>query len=91
MVQIVLREQGMVTLETIEKWLVEPVETEHLEFKEAKNQFDTNKLMRYCVAIANERGGCLILGVTDKRPRIAVCFMSVIEECPIKLCEKDSK
>ena len=42
----------MVTLETIEKWLVEPVETEHLEFKEAKNQFDTNKLMRYCVAIA---------------------------------------
>ena len=62
----------MITLETLEKWLVEPVETEHLEFKEAKNQFDTTKLMRYCVAIANERGGCLILGVTDKRPRKVV-------------------
>ena len=59
----------MITLETLEQWLVEPVETEHLEFKEAKNQFDTTKLMRYCIAIANERGGCLVLGVTDKRPR----------------------
>lgn len=59
----------MITLETLEKWLVEPVETEHLEFKEAKNQFDTTKLMRYCTAIANERGGCLVLGVTDKSPR----------------------
>ena len=66
---MVLREQGMITLETLEKWLVEPVETEHLEFKEAKNQFDTTKLLRYCVAIANEGGGYLILGVTDKLPR----------------------
>lgn len=62
----------MITLETLEKWLVESVETEHLEFKEAKNQFDTTKLMRYCVAIANEGGGSLVLGVTDKLPRRVV-------------------
>ena len=46
----------MVTLETLRKWLIEPVENEHLEFKEAKNQFDTTKLMRYIVAIVNEIG-----------------------------------
>jgi len=62
----------MITLETLENWLVEPVETEHLEFKEAKNQFDTTRLMQYCVAIANEGGGFLILGVTDKLPRRVV-------------------
>lgn len=62
----------MITLETLEKWLIEPVETEHLEFKEAKNQFDTTKLMRYYVAIANEGGGSLVLGVTDRLPRRVV-------------------
>jgi ATP-dependent DNA helicase RecG len=36
------------------------------------NQFDTKKLFRYCVALANEGGGKLILGVTDRRPRRVV-------------------
>jgi ATP-dependent DNA helicase RecG len=45
------------------------VENERLEFKQAKNQFDTIKLLKYCVALANEGGGHFILGVTDKRPR----------------------
>lgn len=44
-------------------------ETQHLEFKEAKQQFDTTRLYKYCVALANEGGGNLILGVTDKPPR----------------------
>ena len=35
-------------------------------------QFDNRKLYRYCVAIANEGGGYLILGVTDKPPRSVV-------------------
>ena len=35
------------------EWLAAPVETEHLEFKEAKQQFDTTKLLKYCVALAN--------------------------------------
>ena len=43
-------------------------ESEHLEFKEAKTDFSFEKLLRYCAAIANERGGSLILGVTDKPP-----------------------
>ena len=62
----------MITLETLEKWLVEPVETEHLEFKEAKNQFDTTKLMRYCVAISNEGGGSLVVTVPEVYATITV-------------------
>ena len=47
-------------------------ENEHLEFKEAKNRFDFEKLVGYCVALANERGGKMILGVSDKLPRKVV-------------------
>jgi len=56
------------TFEEFERWRAEP-EGQNLEFKEAKNQYDQKKLCRYCVAIANEGGGKLILGVADKRPR----------------------
>jgi ATP-dependent DNA helicase RecG len=62
----------MTTLEILEKWLNAAAETERLEFKEAKQQYDTTKLLRYCVALANEGGGYLVLGVTDKRPRRVV-------------------
>ena len=48
------------------------VEDEHLEFKEAKNQYSSEKLIRYCSALANEGGGKMILGVTDKKPRRVV-------------------
>ncbi|HEY1954048.1 MAG TPA: ATP-binding protein [Polyangiaceae bacterium] len=61
-----------ITLDELDQWLASPSEDEHLEFKEAKNQFDTNKLYDYCVALANEGGGKLVLGVTDKRPRRVV-------------------
>jgi len=44
-------------------------EDEHLEFKEAKNQYSTEKLIRYCSALANEGGGKMVLGVTNKKPR----------------------
>src|SRR4051812_45785009 len=47
-------------------------EHEHVEFKEAKQSYDTTKLMRYCVGIANEGGGHFILGITDARPRRVV-------------------
>ena len=47
-------------------------EDERLEFKEAKTRFDFEKLTKYCVALANEGGGRLILGVTDKPPRRVV-------------------
>ena len=55
----------MITLDRLERWLSAPVETENLEFKEAKQQFHTTKTIRYCAALANEGGlnthpaGCL--------------------------------
>lgn len=60
------------TVEELKRLMTSPSEDEHVEFKEAKNQFDTTRLFRYCVALANERGGKLVLGVTDQRPRQVV-------------------
>ena len=56
------------TSEQLMQWLAEP-EGLRLEFKEAKNRYDFDKLVDYCVALANEGGGKIILGVTDRRPR----------------------
>ena len=47
-------------------------EGENLEFKEAKTKYDFEKLVKYCVALANEGGGKIVFGVTDKRPRTVV-------------------
>ncbi len=58
--------------EKLPLWLSEAEESAHLEFKEAKEQFDQTKLMRYCVALANEGGGWLVLGVSDKIPRAVI-------------------
>ena len=43
-----------------------------LEFKEAKASFHFEELVKYCVALANEGGGKIILGVSDTRPRQVV-------------------
>jgi predicted HTH transcriptional regulator len=61
-----------VDVEQIDAWLALPSETRQLEFKEAKLQFDNTRLFKYCVAIANEGGGSLLLGVTDGKPRTVV-------------------
>jgi ATP-dependent DNA helicase RecG len=53
----------------VRRWLEVPSETEHLEFKSAKFQFDTKELAKYCAAIANEGGGHILLGVSDAKPR----------------------
>lgn len=60
------------TPEQIDLWLKLPTEHQRLEFKEAKNQFDNQKLYKYCVAIANEGGGSLVLGISNKCPRVVV-------------------
>ena len=60
------------TIDELNRWMTSPREHEHLEFKEAKNHYDTTKLYRYCVALANEGGGKLVLGVTDRPPRSIV-------------------
>lgn len=56
----------------IDSWMQSRSEHQRLEFKEAKAQYDNTKLFRYCVALANEGGGILLLGVTDKPPRRVV-------------------
>ncbi len=56
----------------IDMWRGLASETQRLEFKEARKQYDTTKLCRYCVAIANEGGGHLVLGIADKPPRAVV-------------------
>jgi len=56
------------TAEQLQHWLAEP-EGVRLEFKEAKQSYHFDKLVEYCVALANEGGGKIILGVTDRRPR----------------------
>jgi Putative DNA-binding domain len=61
-----------VTVQQIDVWRKAPSETQTLEFKEAKNQYDTYKLFSYCVAIANEGGGFMILGIKNKLPREVV-------------------
>lgn len=60
------------TPEQIDRWRQAPKEHQRLEFKEAKNQFDTRKLSEYCVALANEGGGVLLLGIADHPPRAVV-------------------
>lgn len=62
----------MTTASQIDLWLTMPSEHQRLEFKEAKTQFDNRKLFKYCVAIANEGGGHLVLGVSDAKPRKVV-------------------
>lgn len=62
----------MITVEQINLWLQTRSETQRLEFKEAKNSYDNEKLYKYCVAIANEGGGFLVLGVSDTVPRKVV-------------------
>jgi len=49
--------------------LMNAMEGENLEFKEAKQSYPFDKLVKYCAALANEGGGKVILGVTDRRPR----------------------
>jgi ATP-dependent DNA helicase RecG len=66
-----------ITVDQIDEWRQLPSETEIIEFKEAKNQYDTNKLFGYCVAIGNEGGGHLILGIQNKPPRIVVSTKAI--------------
>lgn len=57
-----------VTPDQIESWKTTQ-EVEHLEFKAATNSFHLETLLDYCGALANEGGGTLVLGMTNKLPR----------------------
>ena len=47
-------------------------EGENIEFKEAKTDYDFEKLVKYACAISNCGGGKIVLGVADRRPREVV-------------------
>jgi ATP-dependent DNA helicase RecG len=74
------------TPEQIDLWRQSPSEYQRLEFKEAKFQFDNRKLFEYCVALANEGGGRLLLGIADKPPRTVVGTQAFHN--PIAMAEK---
>lgn len=74
------------TPEQIDLWRQSPSEQQWLEFKEAKTQFDNRKLYEYCVALANEGGGNLLLGVADKPPRPVVGTQAFSD--PVAMAEK---
>lgn len=70
------------SIDELARLMTIPRENENLEFKEAKNQYDLNKFFRYCVAIANEGGGKLILGITNTLPRKIVgsqAFLNLVD------------
>lgn len=52
--------------------LLDAKEGEHIQFKEAKTHFDFNTAAKCCCALANNGGGKLVFGITDKRPRSVV-------------------
>ena len=49
--------------------LLSSSEGTRVEFKTAATGFHFEELVKNCVALANEGGGKIIFGVTDKRPR----------------------
>ncbi len=74
------------TLEQIDLWRQSPSEHQRLEFKAARTQFDNRKLYEYCVALANEGGGHLVLGVSDRVPRQVVGTQAFHD--PVAMAEK---
>lgn len=77
---------GVIVTATLEllNQLMNSRENEHLEFKEAKNRYGFEELVDYAVALANEGGGMMILGVSNSIPRRVVgsqAFQDVERTC----------
>lgn len=58
-------DQMTVSQEQITAWLNAKEDT-HVEFKSAREQMDSQDIVNYCVALSNEGGGHLVLGITPK-------------------------
>ena len=59
-------------------------ESEHVEFKEAKTNFHFDKLVDYCVAMANEGGGRIVCGVPPPPgPRAIHCTTTCATGCAL--------
>ena len=61
------------TISQLEQLMAASTETPGLEFKAAREQYDSTKLFRYCVGIANEGGGQF---VTYLKPRVRLSLRS---------------
>jgi len=61
----------------LHQWLLEP-EGQRLEFKEAKQRYDFEKLLKYCVALANEGGGAIVLGHLQLADRVHISAATVV-------------
>lgn len=70
----------------IDLWRAVASETQRLEFKEAKTQYDFDKLCKYCVALANEGGGLFLLGIANDPPRQVVGTSAVND--PVGMASK---
>lgn len=70
-----------ITAAQVDLWRAVPTENQRLEFKEAKTGYDQQRLYEYCVALANEGGGHLVLGVSDSPPRKVVGTSAVNNPC----------
>jgi ATP-dependent DNA helicase RecG len=78
------------TIEELERLMQAPREVEGLEFKAARTGFDGGRLMDYCVGIANDGGGKLILGITNTPPRqiVGTTAVSDTQEMQKKVLDK---
>lgn len=72
------------TPQDLDALLALPEENEHVEFKAARSSFHFDKLVDYCVALANEGGGRIVLGVSDRPPRRVVGTAAF--ELPARTC-----
>jgi ATP-dependent DNA helicase RecG len=68
----------MTSAEKFQAFLDSP-EGSRIEFKRASGGLHFEELVKYCVALANEGGGVMLLGVTDKRPRQVVGTRAFLE------------
>jgi ATP-dependent DNA helicase RecG len=77
-------------LDDLHEFLRAQDENERIEFKEAKTDFSFDKLARYCSALSNEGGGWLILGVSDKKPRVIIGTRAFgdLNHCKLTLAQK---
>ena len=75
-----------ISVDQIDHWRSLPTETAVLEFKEAKTQYDTDKVFGYCVAISNEGGGHLVLGIRNQIPHIIIGTRAI--DNPAGMAEK---
>jgi ATP-dependent DNA helicase RecG len=59
--------------------LLDSPEESRVEFKAASGGSHFDELVKYCVVLANEGGGRIVLGVTDRRPRRVIGPMAFPE------------